>query len=302
METGLPISIIVPTATEVNFTYDGNSKSLVLNNLNTAYVTLEGDSGSQTEIGEYTCRLSLKQTQNNNRLIWADGTTEQKSIKWYITAETSNEGGVLFLGQKVELGHTYNRKSETIPVEWVVAEKLSNHIYALQSTGTECNIPTSGGYGSNLAKNSAYWYTRNLYNEIKSVEADYGRNSSTGVYDEQADKSGLYLVPFSQFNMGYLPDDGYSSEGYILIQNKASQYYVDAYYLAFCNRNTFIASGGSVCVGRDYNNNDCVITNAKGEYPVVTTVSNYNKNSVIAPAFNVDDRKIKVADGVITAR
>ena len=195
-------------------------------------------------------------------------------------------------------------------MEWYVAEKLSEHIYALQSTGICSGTWTDGGYNRNIASTWNYYSARDLYNEIKSVEADGGRDTSSGAFDKTLERSGLYLVPLSKLHFGQIVNPNATNGDYMMksdyvgiIQSTGTELYAEGYKEAFLrNREKFIQYNGYVCVGSDYNDKRCVISSSVSDFAIITFRSDYPSDCVIAPAFNVDDRKIKIIDGVITAQ
>lgn len=71
-------SIVTPTVTS-DLTYNGSPQSPVITNLDNVNVSVSGN--IQTNAGEYTVTFSLT---NANNIIWADGTTADKTATWSI--------------------------------------------------------------------------------------------------------------------------------------------------------------------------------------------------------------------------
>ena len=72
--------IAKPALTQIQFTYNGNTRTVTLNSTNTAY-TLSGDI-TKTNAGNYTATVTLTNTANYE---WTDGTTDPLSLTWSIS-------------------------------------------------------------------------------------------------------------------------------------------------------------------------------------------------------------------------
>ena len=215
----------IPSAKNTVFVYDGEEHEVLFNDLDTAFVNVS--MVPRKDIGAYNCSLSLIDVNNTT---WYDGTSTPKIITWQIIDVSGGDKFDYLIGQEVNFGHMLAKNYipyrttfvKRIDVKWIVAEKLDDNVYALQSegVGTWGFHPT---YKYNTSKNYAYrniapladversesggtydtyLNISSLYAGIKWAEADGGRKDGVdtqnlddiGKYTKDADKDGLYLV------------------------------------------------------------------------------------------------------------
>ena len=75
-----PKTLTKPSASTINFEYDGTAKTLTVSNYNSTYMNQTG-TVSATDSGEYSVSYSLKSTTNT---IWNDNSTAAVVINWSI--------------------------------------------------------------------------------------------------------------------------------------------------------------------------------------------------------------------------
>ena len=234
----------------------------------------------------------------------------------------------------VYLGKYINVEDKPVDVAWIVAEKLDDGVYALQSTGVSAGYwPgktfTNSVYESNYAYkniafmssvNSVYDYKFNLaylYDQIRNAEADGGRRDDTSKYDEDiiyndtnlrykigigiyepgAEKDGLYLISAtekSNNHSGSVLD--VKGNTTILTEN----HYHYALYLAAktCAQVEVSNTNINTCcawLGSIAGKGLAWYVNSSGD--VSYNYGSQNNKYVLAPAFNLDTSKVNIEYG-----
>lgn len=97
----------VPVISLTQFTYDGNEKSLVSGIDETL---IEVTNGSKTNAGEYTAVFQLK---DKTKMIWNDGTTEDKVVNWKIN---KIQGSISVSSNSIVLDGEHTSRTVTLTV------------------------------------------------------------------------------------------------------------------------------------------------------------------------------------------
>ena len=212
------------------------------------------------------------------------------------------------VGAEVVFGHYVDYNGDLQDVKWMIAEKLADGTYALQSEGVSCGYwpgYVANGYKdyntSFIYKNIAGPYDTEdndkythsdknlnltaLYAGIRYAEAPGGFNDSGEWIAGDEYKNGLYLLPFHH---------PFGNSHYNLVGN--NEYLATAFKKAASNKYKLSGNVGCQCVwmGSPYSypngtNIVTIETNGSANY----TFSE-NAELVIAPTFNIDASKVSI--------
>lgn len=206
---------------------------------------------------------------------------------------------------------------------WMLVEKLSDGIYALQSTGmtsgTWPGYKLSSSYngtsfgdenteyaGDIIYENVANYddVTLNWYSEYLTTEASGGIDKSTGTYNSGNTKNGLYLI--SQTKCG----GDYYSSWQRLCNDDAEYDYWKALKIAAHDHKEYGANNwyamlgdywmsefGEYCGWEIFHSGSSMSANTYVQYSY-----SQNSNDVFAPAFNLDANNVKFIGSVIVSK
>ena len=86
------LKIPKPTASTTSFTYDGNTKTLTVNNYNSTYMTQSSGYTSGVNVGDYSVTYALRDYYGTSKnitpyVVWSDDNTDDDvTLNWQITA------------------------------------------------------------------------------------------------------------------------------------------------------------------------------------------------------------------------
>ena len=188
------------------------------------------------------------------------------------------------IGKEVFFGHYVDKDLKLKDVVWIVAEKLNDDAYVLQSEGV-----SAGNSPNGIADD---------YKNISSLTPCLGSLYASIDWAEyhRAVGDGLYLVPYDKKDASF----GYTINQASGDTTGSKNYYQYALYKAACNNASFGATSPFAWTGsRDLSNSGISYSIDTSGTLVLPSYS--NAMGVLAPAFNLDASKIDlVTEGSAT--
>ena len=255
-------------------------------------------------------------------MICAESVT--KDISENLSAQTAGEAFDFtkdpYLGKIITFGNV-STKNGLKPAKWIVAQKLDDSIYAIQSA-----VPIAlmgfrerpeGAFQTFVDVNSLFYSgcmmtvgaPYDLFRQIKKAQADGGRSDESGIYNTKYKQDNFYLVPL---NLTSLPnnlsiynaiqendtDGNYYAKGLTAASRAAND---EGYMQQTPSSGWSSCSQSAMITGNfDYYNNllcNNVITKSGGQF-CIQKYTLYNSSGYglcsFAPAFNIDISKVNI--------
>ena len=247
------------------------------------FISTSGDAGTDSQGNEYILAPAFNLNASAINLKIQDGII-------YVIPKGLREGGEYEMGTFIDKSDNARK-----PLKWICTS-LDGNYATMQSEGmSHGTAPAVNGNGldsifvdiSSICADLKPWY-----NTWKSVEANGGRDNSTGIWNagDNIKKDGLYLIDRKFLTKDQRVFDGYLKKGIIV-----TPYYY-ALHNAAANYKTFGATKSYAWLGSASNSTNFWYVYSTGD---VEIYGNADYDGVIAPAFNLDISKIIVTGNEI---